>query len=92
MKKSNRIFKVIAVTVILALVINLLPDIFGTNMAIAAENGGNSGESGVVTANGKIEMKIYNDSDDTAQIPYTQELRAVDGGLWLCTRLLWGNT
>ena len=38
------------------------------------------GESGVVTANGKIEMKIYNDSDDTAQIPYTQELRAVDGG------------
>lgn len=77
MKKSNRVFKMIAVTVILALVINLLPDIFGTYKAMAAE-GGNSSSTGIESYSGKFELQ--NGSNGSAKIPYTTQLTETSDG------------
>lgn len=71
MKKSNRVFKMIAVTVILALVINLLPNTFGTYKAWADTTGGDE----VPTYEGILEL-VYGANDSAmAEIPFKEELR-----------------
>lgn len=75
MKKTSKRFKMMAVTVIMALIINLLPNIFAPVEAIAA-TGGNG--SGVATFSGKVEMD--NGEYGIANIPYMTELSETSNG------------